>query len=186
MNENWKQIPNYPHYEVSDLGRIRSLARLTKRRNRYGGISIYPIKTRLLKPARTGLKRNYLFVSLVSEDTGKKSNYIHRLVLSAFAGPCPEGMEGCHNNGQSKDNRLSNLRWDTHQANTLDAMKHGTAYVPYPGVGEVNPSAKFTNEQYRMIAAAPCTEYGDIAKLARELKIPRATVHSIRERWKNE
>lgn len=52
--------------------------------------------------------------------------YVHRLVLEAFVGPCPEGMEGCHNNGNPADNRLENLRWDTRSENVYDAVRHGT------------------------------------------------------------
>lgn len=51
---------------------------------------------------------------------------VHKLVLEAFVGPCPEGMEACHNNGDSYDNRLCNLRWDTHLNNVHDKIKHGT------------------------------------------------------------
>lgn len=51
---------------------------------------------------------------------------IHRLVLQAFLGPCPEGMEGCHNDGDPSNNRLDNLRWDTRSENMLDKRIHGT------------------------------------------------------------
>lgn len=51
---------------------------------------------------------------------------VHRLVLEAFVGPCPPGMEGCHNNGDPTDNRLANLRWDTRRSNVLDSVRHGT------------------------------------------------------------
>ena len=58
---------------------------------------------------------------------GRRTIRIHRLVLETYVGPCPEGMEACHNNGDSFDNRLENLRWDTRSANNLDAVRHGTA-----------------------------------------------------------
>lgn len=56
----------------------------------------------------------------------RKSYYVHRLVLEAFVGPCPAGLEGCHNNGDRKDNRLGNLRWDTKKSNNADKILHGT------------------------------------------------------------
>lgn len=79
---------------------------------------------------------------------GGKVHYflISRLVLMAFVGPCPEGMECCHNNGDHRDNRLANLRWDTRKANSHDRFTHGT--VKY---GEQLPSTKNTEEEIREI-----------------------------------
>ncbi len=54
-----------------------------------------------------------------------KMGLIHRIVLEAFKGPCPEGMEACHNDGIPHHNRPENLRWDTHYNNMQDAKKHG-------------------------------------------------------------
>lgn len=51
------------------------------------------------------------------------------LILTVFVGPCPPGLECCHENGDEKDDRLDNLRWDTHSANLMDRRKHGTAPV---------------------------------------------------------
>jgi hypothetical protein len=51
---------------------------------------------------------------------------VHTLVLEAFVGPCPVGMEGCHNDGNGQNNRRKNLRWDTHKSNIADKIKHGT------------------------------------------------------------
>ncbi|QWY84286.1 HNH endonuclease [Gordonia phage Jalammah] len=50
---------------------------------------------------------------------------IHRLVMGAFVGPCPEGMEVCHRNGIGTDNRLSNLRYGTRSENAIDQVCHG-------------------------------------------------------------
>jgi hypothetical protein len=55
-----------------------------------------------------------------------KQQKVHRLVLLAFVGPCPIGMIACHNNGDHSDNRLENLRWDTHKSNSADTLIHGT------------------------------------------------------------
>lgn len=51
---------------------------------------------------------------------------VHTLVLLAFVGPKPEGMEACHFNGCSTDNAVINLRWDTKRANAADAIRLGT------------------------------------------------------------
>ncbi len=62
-----------------------------------------------------------------------RRGYVHVLVLTAFRGHCPAGMEGCHNDGDPKNNRLSNLRWDTHSANQKDGFRHGTMKCNWPG-----------------------------------------------------
>jgi hypothetical protein len=53
---------------------------------------------------------------------------VHTLVLKAFTGPRPLGMDGCHNEDNLADNRISNLRWDTRRENALDTQRHGTNY----------------------------------------------------------
>ena len=135
MNEIWKSIPNFPGYEVSNLGRVRSYlahgGRLSKRHH-------------LLKPQvkyRTNGAIPYPRVSLCVNGKSHKRS-IHRLVLEVFIGPCPPNLEGCHNDGNYLNTYLDNLRWDTRQANMNDCKKHGTALV-----GEHHPLAKLTAAQ---------------------------------------
>jgi hypothetical protein len=59
-------------------------------------------------------------------DGQARHHLIYRLALEAFIGPCPPGMEGCHNNGDAADDRLENLRWDTKSSNARDSVWHGT------------------------------------------------------------
>lgn len=108
--EKWAPVPGYEgDYEVSDQGKVRSYVR------RGGPRMIAP---RLVGPAG----KQYHAVTL----RGGKQVRVHRLVLAAFIGPCPEGLQGCHNNGDKLDNRLVNLRWDTPGANNRDKRVHGT------------------------------------------------------------
>lgn len=66
----------------------------------------------------------YLSVCL-SQPGGRRRNfYVHELVLLAFHGPRPAGFEGCHGDGDSKNNRASNLRWDTPAMNIADRTRH--------------------------------------------------------------
>jgi hypothetical protein len=117
--ERWVPIPGYEeHSEVSDLGRVRSIDRVLTwkngRRVRHRG--------RYLKLCLSN--SGYFYVHLTVARKGK-SKFIHSLVLEAFIGPRPEGMEGCHNNGDRLDNRRVNLRWDTHAENVRDTARHG-------------------------------------------------------------
>lgn len=114
--ETWLPVLGYEDsYEVSDLGRVRSLPRRDARGRRRRGMLLAP---------RTNA-RNRLAVALY-RDRVRADFQIHRLVLEAFVGPRPEGLEGCHWNGDPTDNRLVNLRWDTRKANSADSVRHGT------------------------------------------------------------
>lgn len=105
----FKFIPDYPGYRVCDDGSVWS--------NKIGG------KWRMKLPGTLPSGHKYVFLH---NEHGPKSHLIHRLVLCVFKGPCPDGMEGCHNDGNPANNDISNLRWDTRQANCADAIKHGT------------------------------------------------------------
>lgn len=115
----------------------------------------------VLRPSIT--KKGYRNYVLCVNGT-KKYCQGHRLVLQAFVGPCPEGMEACHNNGNPADNRLENLRWDTPSSNALDKVKHGTAKHgtacnnPFPR-GDRHPRFKWSDvdiERMRDMRAAGC------------------------------
>lgn len=95
----------------------------------------------ILTKIRTHNCLGYRVVYLSYAGKGKTFR-AHRVVLTAFVGPCPEGMECCHNDGNPNNNCLSNLRWDTHKANYADMTKNGHGFQ-----GERNPRAKLTSEQ---------------------------------------
>lgn len=124
MTERWLPVPGYEGaYEVSDLGRVRSLDRVVQQGTRWGGVMDRRMDGRVLRPG-TG-RAGELFVSLqLGGDI--KLRRIHALVLEAFTGPCPDGMEVCHNNGRNTDNTWTNLRYDTHANNCADKIAHGT------------------------------------------------------------
>lgn len=62
----------------------------------------------------------------MSRDSKVTRGWIHQLVLAAFVGPRPEGMEVAHENGDPQDNRLTNLSYKTKNGNMLDSVRHGT------------------------------------------------------------
>ena len=53
---------------------------------------------------------------------------LHRLILESFGGPCPEGMECRHLDGDRSNNVLNNLAWGTRSENRADQVLHGTAH----------------------------------------------------------
>lgn len=124
--ESWKPIVGWEgFYDVSDLGRVRSLQRFVS--NGRGGKRL--VHARIMKPYRDRVRSPHMIIQLSRGGRAKEDAQfplVHKLVLEAFVGPRPPGLEACHNNGDGMDNRLSNLRWDTHQANMDDQLKHGT------------------------------------------------------------
>lgn len=119
-DEIWKPVVGYEGlYEVSNLGRVRSVGRVVTYRN---GRRVH-CRSRVLKPAEHPAGHLHVILCRVGKHVTAK---VHRVVLEAFVGPCPEGMEGCHNDGNPADNALGNLRWDTHGANMRDRGEHGT------------------------------------------------------------
>ena len=119
--ERWRAIPGYEsRYAVSDQGRIR---RTTNRKGE-------PHIPKLLKGTDTG--HGYLCVGLY-KGTIPKLYQIHRLVLAAFIGPCPEGKETNHKNGDKKDNSLENLEYVTRKENI-----HHARYVLGLQIGDLH------------------------------------------------
>jgi hypothetical protein len=116
--EEWRPVVGHEAlYEVSSLGRVRSVDRVVPH-SLYGTARL---TGRILKQQKSPAA-TYASVGFGSH--GKY--YVHRLVLDAFVGPKPEGMVSCHANGDHLDNRIENLRYDTYSANIYDAVRHGT------------------------------------------------------------
>jgi hypothetical protein len=67
---------------------------------------------------------------------GRRRRLVHRLVLEAFVGPCPEGMLTRHLDGDPANNHLDNLRWGTPAENFADSVRHGTAACLRPEARE--------------------------------------------------
>lgn len=174
--EEWRSIDGFPFYEVSNLGRVRSLRRIVGRLSQ-GVRQFVPTGGKLLKPWvrwREG-KPVTEFVGLRNE-AGTTTFRVHRLVLQAFIGPCPDGMEGCHNDGDPTNNRLGNLRWDTHEENLADMERHGRHVPPPTHWGEAHHNATLTFEQVTEIRSRYTGARGDLAALSREYGVADVTI----------
>src|SRR4051794_9102051 len=102
----WKQIPAYPRYEVSNIGKVRRVA--TSKRTR-------PYQTLNAWHDPDG----YLQVSLY-QDGRRYTRLVHHLVLFAHVCPRPSLDHCCdHINAVRDDNRVENLRWVTTAENII-------------------------------------------------------------------
>lgn len=163
--------PQYPGYRVGRNGSIWS--RWVK------GLKPPTLGTtwRKLKPST--MLHGHLVVTLTKN---ARKTMVHRVVLLAFVGPCPDGMEGCHNDGNPANNAISNLRYDTHASNMADRRKHGTGQD-----GERNPQAILTAQFVQVARSEFSQKLANIKQLARRYGVAPATMSDVvnRRSWKH-
>ena len=126
--ERWIPVIGYEGaYEVSDLGRVRSIDRIITKITRWGNPVASRHKGRILLPTIDKGKFAYgrLQVKL-SKPEGATTRLVHHLVAEAFIGPRPSGMEVAHGDGIASNCRLGNLRYATPKENSADKETHGT------------------------------------------------------------
>jgi hypothetical protein len=127
MNEIWKPIPNYEGiYEVSSLGRVKSLSR-----ENYSGKGIKIKREKLLKPYLDNY--GYYMVKLYNNSVGKTLR-VHKLVAMTFLNhiPCGYKLVVDHINDNPKDNRVENLQIVTQRENAFKTQ--GNYSSQYKGV----------------------------------------------------
>jgi hypothetical protein len=129
LGGEWRQHHKHPAYFFSRCGKA---AKLTIKK---GGPYVA-----LLKGTACG--RGYRAVSYPLGGRRYGRIYIHRGVCELFHGPCPDGMECRHLDGDHTNNRASNLAWGTTQQNSDDKIAHGTVCR-----GESNPMSKLTTDK---------------------------------------
>ena len=106
--EDFRTIPGFPDYEVSNLGNVRSYKRK---------------RPKLLKSRKW--ERNYRVVSL-RRDNEYHTRLVHILVMLTFVGPKPEGQCVRHLDGDPSNNALTNLAYGTLSENQRDRIEHKT------------------------------------------------------------
>lgn len=104
-SEIFKPIKNFPDYEISCFGRVKS--------HRYSEA------VKILKPDEGGYNRVNVRNDLIT-----KKIQISRTVLETFVGPCPPGKQCRHLDGNKRNDCLNNLEWGTPKQNSLDRVKH--------------------------------------------------------------
>jgi hypothetical protein len=124
--ENWLPVVGYEGlYEVSDQGRVRSIDRPNPYR-RWGENGMRLMRGRVLVQAPSS-DGKYLCVHL-SANNKQKTHKVDHLVLTAYVGPRPDGLDSCHWDDDGHNNRLTNLRWDTRANNHHDCVRNGRHY----------------------------------------------------------
>lgn len=124
----YRDIPGFPGYRVGDDGSIWS------RWKNGGSDRSGPTLTdnwHQLKgwiDRRRGEPDGYIKVGLMREGSLYRLR-LHRLILLAFVGPCPEGMEARHLDDDKANLNLWNLAWGTRKANAQDKLRNGRMRV---------------------------------------------------------
>lgn len=173
-----RDVPDFPGYRVGDDGTVWTCWRRKGLGGRYGWARVLGPDWVAIVPRKD--RRGRLHVKLCRGGVVHRF-FVHQLVLLAFVGPCPEGMEACHfPDPDSANCRLSNLRWDTKKGNANDRVMHGT-----DPRGERNPRAILNEEKVREIRRRAAA--GETHKtLAAEYGVGPTTIDAVvkRETWK--
>ncbi|MFL6141660.1 MAG: HNH endonuclease [Labedaea sp.] len=105
----------------------------------------------------------------------KKWRWLHALILEAFKGPCPKGLECRHLNGDPTDNQPSNLEWGTRSENIQDRIRHGESAG---WTGSIHGVVKLNDDSARAIYLRRM-QGATLGEIAEEFGVSTATVWSI-------
>jgi hypothetical protein len=163
----FRACPGISEFYVSDMGDVFTTRKPTptsKESEEFVEDGTY------LRRPHVSRGNGYCYVA-IGRAIGRNCIQVHRLVLEAFVGPCPEGMEACHwPESIRSNNRLSNLRWDTRPANKIDMINDKMSTF-----GAKNPQAKMTDEHVKkaiILRAAGKT----LKQIAEEFGVTRSAV----------
>jgi len=116
----WKPIPDFEgSYSASTNGQVRSEARVVKKTT-----GLAKLKEKLRKPV---LGDDGYYRIVLRKDNKSYGFLLHRLILLTFEGTPPQKYEGCHLDGNSQNNILSNLCWALHSENEKHKISKGTS-----------------------------------------------------------
>lgn len=149
--EIWKDVIGYEGlYQVSNLGRVKSLPRFRKT------IHSYISKEKILSPRKVGKDREYLSV-LLQANCVRRNFKIHRLVAAAFI-PNPKGYKEINHKDENKgNNRVENLEWCSRSYNinygswkSQLVKRFGKPVIQYTLDGEFVGEYKSMGEAYKI------------------------------------
>lgn len=160
MNEEWKDIKGFEGlYQISNLGRVKSLKRLKKNNN---GTQEVNERIRKLTPDKDG----YFNVCLSKEDIHYQKK-VHKMVADAFI-PNPDSLPVInHKNENKNDNRKENLEWCTVRYNTLY------------GEGMKKMAVKQGRSVYQILDGNVVNEYYSTGEASRQTGIPQPNIYKV-------
>ncbi len=172
--EVWKPVVGYEgYYEVSNLGRVRSVDRTIKTISRSGNNFYKQYKGSMRKPHLN--RDGYLYVSLCIGDRGKTFK-IHRLVADAFHLKSSDKCFVDHIDGNKTNNRADNLRWCTFKENIQFAWDAGI----YNNVGESHGMASLKESD--VIEIKNRIKSGESCKkISKDFNVKHWTIHDIKQ-----
>lgn len=144
--EEWRDVPGFEGlYQVSDLGRVRSLDRITPAGP--GGVGRAIRRGKILSPK---VRPDGYLHAVLCEGGAKRYLLVSRMVASAWHGAPPTVKhEAAHGALGKKVNTPQNLRWATREENERDKIRDGTLRT-----GESHQWAKLTAAQVAEIRKA--------------------------------
>jgi len=165
IKEIWKPVAGYPYYEVSNLGRVRTLSRWIEYTRSNTGDKVHRrvIKGQIIKPVPD--KDGYVFVGMVGY--GRRKNcikYVHRMVARAFIGKPPPGKKlVMHLDDIPANNWVTNLQWGSHMDNVRDRdSKSRQARGSRNGFAKLTEAEVIQMVTYSLIPAMSDVEVGKI------------------------
>lgn len=185
ITEDRRVVPGYPGLRVNRLGELQTAYKMVGRgpgtgrgaRNRVVGDSWEPMKA-------SRLPSGYLYVHVADRDEGVRRRrilYLHRLVAAAFLGPCPDGQEVLHGDGNPANNRLDNLSYGTRTNNAADQLRHGTRPI-----GSRHGIAKLNEEKVRDVLEL-LAQNVPLSQIAQRFGVCYDTILNIKRRltWRH-
>ena len=163
IREIWKDIPGYDGlYQVSNTGRVKSLARRVKR-----GFCCVWVDEQIMTIHNCKSKGYGYYAQVTLFKNGKQRSFrIHRLVAMAFVERVPGCDQVDHINGNKLDNRADNLRWVTQSENTNNPITKSR-------------SKKLVKVNCYSLDGSFIKSYSSLTNASRDLGVPISSISQI-------
>lgn len=161
--EIWKDIDNYEGiYQVSNLGRIKSLTRYV-----WNGKGYFIKQEQILNPYKT--KKGYLHIDLKD-----KTHKVHRIVANAFVENIKNKPQVNHKDGNKTNNNVDNLEWVDNSENQLHAYKYKLNIH-----SEFSGKSKKSVNQIDLYTGKILNTYSSISQAAETLKLNKSNIGTV-------